>query len=156
MSVRPAVRTANGTLQYVAGNVPELNINLSLGVTLTDQAAALGYLNQDNGNIILVDLSAMAQVRLTARVKTASVSAGAPKIRVGYNTTLQTVAASVIQLGRTAQVEASIFTGVTMADSGWLDLAAGAQIDNCFVSALMIGGDAAADPVLGIVTVSFR
>jgi hypothetical protein len=157
MTAYPDKRTGNGPAQFNAGAMPEIIANLAVGpTTLTDQAAALGYYNQDNGFIFLLDLAGMLQVRLTARVKTASASAASPRLRLAYNTTLQTTAASTVQLGRTAAVDASIFTGVTMADSGWLDLADGAKINNCYVALLMVGGDAAADPIIGPVTAHFR
>lgn len=156
MSRAPDRRTASGSRQFLAGDVPELSINWTAGVTLTDQAAAISYFNQDNGNIMLVDLDAFEQVRLTVRVKTVSASAASPRIRLGYNTTLQTTAANVLQIGRTTQVEGSIFTGTTLSDSGWLDLVAAAQIKNCFLSLMMIGGDAAADPVVGQIQTLFR
>lgn len=157
MSRAPDRRTANGSRQWNAGNVPELILPLiTAPVTLTDQAAALGYFNQDNGKIYIADLSAFEQVRLTARIKTASASAASPRLRLGYNTSFQTTAASVVQLGRTSLVEASMFTGTNMGDSGWLDLAPGAQIDNCYLALLMIGGDATADPAVDAVMAHFR
>jgi len=157
MTAYPDRRTANGSAQFNAiKGITELVVNFSAGATLTDQAAALGYFAQDNGNIILLDLTGMLQVRLTARIKTVSASAASPRLRLAYNTTLQTTAANTVQLGRTTAVEASMFTGQTLSDSGWLDLADAAKIDNCYVALLMIGGDATADPVVGQVSAHFR
>jgi hypothetical protein len=154
MSRSPDVRTANGSRQFLAGNVPELAINwISTSTTLTAMPAAVTYFGGSNGNIQKVDCLAFEQAKITARVTTVG-SAGSV-IRLGYNNAFQTVVGSVLQMGRVAQIQCPI-TALGVGDSGWVDLAPGAQIDNNFITLLTAGGDGATGPVVANVWVMFR
>lgn len=123
-------------------------------VTLTNQPSAEQFLSNGNRNINLIDLAQFTQVRFTVRVTTASTSANDPRLRVRYATAFSTTVGDYVDIG-TSEVAASLAaTGV--ADSGWVNLAAGAMVDDVFVAVMMLGGDGDKDPVHGPVMVYFR
>lgn len=149
-------RTANGSQQFLAGEVPELITNLvTAPLTLTTQLQADGFIVADTSYIYKVDLKGMSQVKLTGIVKTVSASANSPKIQLRYSPTYTTTVASFVIMGKTS-VEVSVFTGTTTVDSGWIDLVEGAKIDNCFLGIMSIGGNGAASPVINALAAHFR
>jgi len=151
-----SVRSANGSRQWLAGEMPELVVPLiTAPLTLTNALQADGFVVADNSYIWEVDLKGFKQVRLTGIVKTVSASANSPKIQLRYSATYTTTVASFVIMGATS-VEFSMFTGAASADSGWIDLVEGANIDSCFLGLFNIGGDGAADPVINSVAAHFR
>lgn len=122
-------------------------------ITLTNQANAAQFLANSNRNITKVDLTGYTQARLVCRVITGSASVNSPRIYARYRTTFSTTVGDYLLMGAT-EIQCSLSsTGV--ADSGWIDLVSGAQAD-VFLTVIQNGGDAAADPALGMVTVRFR
>jgi len=108
-----------------------------------------------NSFIRKVDLSGTQQVRYMGRVNTASASANTPVIRLKYFTSFSTTVGDYLQLGDAGEVEFSV-AATGYLDTGWLDLVAGAKVDNIFLAAVGDGGDAAADPAVSLQTVMFR
>lgn len=122
-------------------------------LTLTNQANAEQFLGNSNRNITKIDLTNFSQARLVARVVTGSASANTPRIYLQYHTSFTTTAATYSDIGESA-INCSL-TNAGLIDSGWINLVAGAQAD-IFLTVLQNGGDAAADPALGIVEAHFR
>lgn len=149
-------RTANGSDQFLAGEIPELMLNLvSAPLILTNALQADGFIAADNSYICKADLRGMTQVRLTGIVKTVSASANSPRIQLRYSAAYTTTVASFVIMGKTS-VEFSLFTGSNDGDSGWIDLVEGAKINSCYLGLFNIGGDGAADPAINNVIAHFR
>lgn len=125
----------------------------SAALTLTNQANAEQFLGNSDRNIKKIDLSNFTQVRLLARVVTGSASANTPRIYAEYHTSFTTTVGTYSGIGSSA-VNCSL-TSTGLIDSGWINLVAGAKAD-VFVTILMNGGDAAADPALGQVALQFK
>jgi len=140
------------------GGSPKLSVAIhsdaSANITLTNQVSTVQFLANSNRNITRVDLTGFTQIRLVARVITGSASVNSPKIYLRYATSFSTNTASYLQLGESAEVEASLVTA-GMADSGWVNIAPGA-IGDIFLTCLQSGGDGVADPALGMVNVQMR
>lgn len=122
-------------------------------VTLTNQANAEQFLGNSNRNITKVDLTNCTQCRLVARIVTASASVNSPRIYLEYSTSFTTTVGSYLDIGSSA-VTASL-ASATFVDTGWINLVAGAKAD-VFITVLMNGGDAAADPALGMIAAHFK
>ncbi len=120
---------------------------------MTNQAVAEQFLANSNRSITKADLADFTQCRLITRVITGSASANSPRLRLRYSTTFTTTIGSFAQIGASDVVTSLTSTGVI--DSGWVDLVVGAQAD-VFLTVSQIGGDAAADPAVGMVLAYFR
>lgn len=152
-----SVKTAQGGYAF-AGGQDTIDLDLALvtvNTTLTNQASADAFFNATDGQIVIADLRPYRQVRLVGNVPTASASANSPKLQLRYSATATRTLGNFIQLGASS-VEFSIFTGASLPNSGWIDLVAAARIENCYLALTMIGGDGAADPVIGMVRAQFR
>jgi hypothetical protein len=126
----------------------------SANITLTNQATAEQFLGNSNRNITVLDLSGKADVKLVARIVTNSASVNSPRIIAKYRTTFSTTVGDYVNIG-TSEVSCSMSsTGIVQ--TSWIPLAAGARIASCFVTITQIGGDAAADPALGPITLWVR
>jgi len=112
------------------------------------------FLKNLNINMQLADLSTMSQVRIFLRVYTNSASANSPRLIVRYSTTYTTTVGSFLDIG-TSEVSASM-SSYTLANSGWVDLAAGAKIDDCYIAVIQTGGDSSATPRVSSLFVEFR
>ena len=136
---------------------PRMAINFhsdaGANATLTNQANAEQFLANSNRNIAGVVLTDFNDVMLSARVVTGSASANSPRLYVEWATAFTTTAASFSNIG-TSAVNVSL-TSAGHVDTGWIPLAPAAKATG-FVTVLMNGGDAAADPALGPVIVYFR
>lgn len=106
-------------------------------------------------HIFMVDLAGYSQVRLRANKQVASASVNTPLFRAKYYTSYTTTVGNFIQLGASAQVEISM-AATGYADTGWMDLASGAQINGCCIGFTELGGDGVADPALGATDILFR
>lgn len=116
-------------------------------VTLTNQAAADGFLAGSNRNIIKADLAGYTQCRLLTRVVTQSASAASPRVRLRYKAgAFSTTLTDYIQIGD-SDVTCSL-TAAGLIDSGWVNLVAGAKAD-VLLTISQLGGDGVADPALG-------
>lgn len=122
--------------------------------TLTNQVSGEQFLANSSRNVKLIDLSPCTEVRFNVRVVTGSASVNNPRLIVKYATSWTTTLGSYSDIG-TSEVSASLATA-TLATSGWIDLAAGAQIESCYVTVVQIGGDGVADPAFAHVDVEFR
>lgn len=126
--------------------------------TLTNATNAERFALNAAGHQILVNAKGYTQVRFLANIVTASASVNTPKIRLRYYTAYSGTFANFLQIGASAQADISVFTGTagTLGDTGWIDLAAGAQVDGISLAVCELGGDGAADPALGTVLIWFR
>lgn len=149
------VRTANGSDQWLAGNMTELIVPLiTAPLTMTDATQAAQFAG---GTWLYskADLKGYTQVRLTGRVAIASASANTPKVVLKYHTAFSTTVGDFSDIG-VSEVGFSIFTGATLGDSGWVSLATAAKIKDAFLTLVASGGDGAADPAIAQVMAHFR
>lgn len=132
---------------------PVLDVALLVGSsTLTNQAAAEALVNADGRNTIKVDLTGYTEVRLVTSVLTQSAVVGS-KVNLQYHTAFSTTAADHSPIG-TSAVEASLETLGSIV-TAWVPLAAAAKAD-VYVALISVGGDGAADPIIGAVHAQFR
>src|SRR5689334_7366498 len=104
--------------------------------TMTNATQALSFVVSTNNGVSKLDLAGPNQVRLVTNVTTDSNSANTPVLIAKYLSAYSATPGNWLDLGISA-VTASLFTGATAAgvsDSGWIQMAAGAKIDNCFVA----------------------
>jgi len=169
--VAPAVETFEGTFEpeypqgfgkfikhvdgiyrdarYYSGypvSVITINAEASTNLTLTNQANAEQYLGNSTRNQVRVNLAAYLQARLTCIVLTASASVNTPRLYIQYSTD------GVNWLGTVPTISMST-TGTK--ETAWFDLPAGA-LTNVWVRVAQHGGDGAADPALGLVSIQLR
>lgn len=111
-------------------------------VLLTNSPLAIRFA-QNSPLARSVDLTTMTQVRMRGVVTVASASVSAPKIILKYTPTWTTVVASWSDFD--SEVSWSLSTAGA-ADTGWINLPVGAQVDPCFVALFEVGGNATADP----------
>lgn len=124
-----------------------------VAVTMTNQANSEQFLANSNRNITKIDLTGLTECRLLTRVVTGSASVNNPRLYLQYHTSFTTTVATYSDIG-TSEVDTSMTTA-GLIDSGWIPLVAGAKAD-VFVTVIQNGGDAAADPVVGMVIAHFR
>jgi hypothetical protein len=122
---------------------------------MTNATNAERFAANTTRHLFVADLTGYSQVRLSANVGTGSASANTPKFRAKYYTEYNTTVGNFIQLGASAEVEVSVVTA-TYVDTGWVNLAAGAKAAGICIGFTEVGGDGAADPALGLTTISFR
>lgn len=122
-------------------------------LTLTNQSNAENFLAAVSRAVTLLDLTTYTQVRLVTRVQTGSASANSPRLRLRYRISFSTTVGDYSDIG-TSEVSTSL-TSTGVIDSGWVSLATGAKAD-VYVTVTQIGGDGAADPVIGFVNTYFR
>lgn len=120
---------------------------------LTNQANAENFLAAVSRDITVLDLTTYTQCRLVTRVQTNSASANNPRLRLRYHTAFSTTVTDYVDIG-TSEVATSL-ASTGLADSGWINLATGAKAD-VYVTVTQIGGDGAADPVIGFINAYFR
>ncbi len=144
--------TTNGQARN-AKDITDLIHTFTSGVTLTAQAAAETVLGGTFATEAKIDCDIFEQVRLVFPVTTVSASGASPavylKYRIAHDGTIGNWTSVPLATG-------SLFTGATVADSGWVDLPVAARIKNCFFVLAAIGGNASASPVIGTVTAQFR
>lgn len=152
-----STKTASGYYAFAGGqDTTDMVLPLVTSpLTLTNALQADGFIAASNAYIAKADLRPYRQVRLTGRIATVSASANSPRLQLRYHTAMSTTVGNYIQLGASS-VEISMFTGQTMADSGWIDIKEAARIENCFLALCNIGGDGAADPIVNNVIAHFR
>jgi len=121
--------------------------------TATNMPAALAFLFASAYLTQKVDLSEFSQVRLTFRAGGNTLSGG--KLYCKYVTTFSTTAADWLTLGET-EVQGTIPLTVNNVDTGWINLVAGAKVDNVFLAIFTSDGDGAKDPLIGSINVEFR
>jgi hypothetical protein len=136
--------------------VHQFHSDATANITLTNQATAENFLSADNRGITQVDLANITQARISAHIKTGSASVNNPRLRLkfavnGYTTTV----ASFADIGATGEVNASMTTA-GLKTSGWVNITTTARVNNCIIVCTQLGGDAAADPVVGNVKVEFK
>lgn len=123
------------------------------GLTLTNMAAALGFLGGSHRFAIKVDLTNFTQVRLVVN-KQGTAGAAAAKIILRYRTAFDATPANWLDIG-SSEVGCAINVQNTVVVSSWINLATLAKAD-VFVTLLMSGGDGVLDPVIGSVVAQFK
>lgn len=134
--------------------VVPLHANAAALLTLTNQALAEQFMLNTNRNRYKLDLSDFTEVRMTVAVNAGSASPNNPRLKLKYHTVSSVTLGDYNDIG-TSTVECSIATSNSMADSGWIALAAGA-IGDVFLAITAEGGDGAIDPNLGAILAHFR
>jgi len=112
---------------------------------------ALGATRQ----IVNVDLAGYSQVKWKVNIQTNSASPNTPRIRIKYATTYTGTIGSYFSILSSGELETSV-AATGYYDSGWLNMATGARIANCYIAMTELGGDAAADPAVGHSILYFR
>jgi hypothetical protein len=133
-------------------SVVTFHADAGVNITLTNQAAGELSLASSNRNEVWFDGTGFTEARIVGRVVTPSASAASPRLRAQYSltgtggwTTLGSDSGNdVIGLGS---------AGAKRTD--WLALPAEARADVVWRIA-QIGGDGAADPAIGNLTLQFR
>lgn len=120
--------------------------------TLTNQANSEQYLGNSARNETQFDGTSFTQVRLVAYVITQSASANSPRLYPQY---WNGAAWATIGAGTVASGEATTMASTGIKVTPWINLPAGAKADVRFRIA-MHGGDGAADPALGNVSLQFK
>lgn len=111
-------------------------------LTLTNQAAALQWLANNNRNIVRADLTDATEIRLLVRVVTIS-AVGTARIFAGYNTAYSLTAAAY-----TEPAGLSVpLTALGMVASAWITIPPAMKAD-IFIGLFQIGGDGVADPAI--------
>lgn len=123
------------------------------GMTLTNMALALGFLNASHRFAIKADLTSFTQCRLIVN-KQGTAGAAASKIILRYRTAFDATPANWSDIG-SSEVSCAINVQNTVIVTGWIDLVAGAKAD-VFICPLMSGGDGALDPIVGNVVAQFK
>jgi len=100
------------------------------------------------------DLVGYSQARMWHRTYTNSASGNTPKFRLEYYTSYSTTIGDYAQMG-TSEISTSL-ASYGLQDSGWIDLAAGAKINNCAFAVIQTGGDSSATPRAANIHVEFR
>lgn len=119
--------------------------------TLTNQANSEQYLGNSARNEIQFDGTNFTQVRLVAYVVTQSASVNSPRLYPQYFSGSWTT----IGAGTVASGQATTLASTGIKATSWIDLPAGAKADVRFRVA-MHGGDGAADPALGNISLQFK
>lgn len=135
----------NRTYPY---NTHILGINAGAGanLVLTNQANSEQGLANSSRSVVRVNASGFTEARLTAVIMIQSASANTPRIYFQYSTD------GVNWIGNGAGI--SLF-GTGAKETVWTTLPEGAKAD-VYVRVAQNGGDGAADPALGNVTIQFR
>lgn len=137
--------------------VVDIHSDAGAGFVLTNATQAERFAGGSARHIRLVPITSQTQVRMTGYVLTTSASVNTPKCRLRYKTgAFSATFADYTQLGASGHVEFSVFTGAAGIDTGWIDLAAGALNTDIWIALTELGGDAAADPAIGSLTVYFK
>jgi len=122
-------------------------------LTLTNQPNAENFLAAVSRAVTLIDLTTYTQVRLVARVQTGSASANSPRLRLRYHTAFSTTVTDYSDIGTSEVATSLVSTGVIA--SSWINITALAKAD-VYVTVTQLGGDGAADPVIGFINAYFR
>lgn len=122
---------------------------------MTNATNAERFAGNSTRHLFLVDLSGYTQVRLRVNKQVGSASVNTPLFRAKYYTSYNTTVTNFLQLGQSSQIETSM-TATGYYDSGWVNLATGAQIDGCCIGFTELGGDGVADPAVGATDILFR
>lgn len=118
-------------------------------LVLTNQANAVDWLAFSDRNIIRVDLSKSSEIRLRARVTTASASGNSPRIYCGYAASYSTATGDYTELAAVPLTSSGYVT------SAWATLPAPAVAD-VYLGFFQQGGDGAEDPALAQIGVELR
>lgn len=141
------VSSLSGTSTGQTITTIDFHSNASASVTLTNQALAEQFFGNNNRVIKRVNLSNALQLRLITRVVTGSISINNPRLILKYKTgAFSTVVGDYINAGIT-EIATSL-TSAGISESSWIDIAPLAKGD-VYLTITQIGGDAAADPVVG-------
>lgn len=132
-----------------------VNANAGANFAMTNATQAERFAGNSTRHLFMVNLAGYTQVRLISNKIVGSASANTPLFRAKYYTSFNTTVGNFLQLGASAQVEFSV-VATGYADTGWMDLVAGAKADGICIGFTELGGDGAADPALGYTAIMFR
>jgi len=133
-----------------------LAMNTGASVVLTNQASGAQFFGNTIANLTKIDLAHFTQVRLVAMVNQSSASANTPKLRAVYGTSLSAppvIGDLTADIG-TSEVSCSM-ASVGVIVTSWINIATSAKAD-VYVAIEQSGGDAAADPRIGMLMLEFR
>ncbi|MDP9469580.1 MAG: hypothetical protein M3Q71_02795 [Chloroflexota bacterium] len=125
---------------------PPFVVTLSAeGITLTNMGSGFAVLTAPQ---LLVDLTHAVQFRTTMRVRFAGASGAVARVQYSPDQT------TWVDFGALADVNMSMATVTTQA-TAWLSLPTGARAD-VYLRIGIEGGDGAADPTIGTITLQHR
>jgi len=159
------VLSSGDTLRFIEGSgfsvertyqsIKSFSVHADAGANfvMTNATLAERFAGNSPRAIFLVDLEGYSQVRMRGNKQVAGTAGSL--FRAKYFTSYSVTVGSYLQLGASSQVEFSM-AATGYADTGWVNLAAGAKINGCYIAFTELGGDAVADPALGATDILFR
>ena len=122
---------------------------------MTNATSAERFAGNATRHIFSVDLLGYTQVRFRVNKQVGSTSINTPRFRAKYYSSFSGTVGNYLTLGSAGEVEVNM-AATGYYDSGWVDLAAGARIDGCYIAFTELGGDGVADPAVGATDILFR
>lgn len=104
--------------------------------------------------VMPLDLRRFSQARLVVNRQGVAGAAGA-KLGVKYNASGSFAAANFLDAG-VAAIEIGLDATNQVVDSGWVNLASGAQIAKAYIGLVGAGGDGTVSPTFGAISIDFR
>ena len=120
---------------------------------MTNATLAERFAGNSTRMIFGIDLLGYTQVKLEGNKQV--IGTAGSLFRAKYYTSFNTTVTNYLQLGASAQVEFSM-AATGYANTGWVNMAAGAQANGIYIAFTELGGDGVADPALGFTEINFR
>jgi hypothetical protein len=120
---------------------------------MTNATLAERFAGNSTRMIFGIDLLGYTQVKLEGNKQV--IGTAGSLFRAKYFTSFNTTVTNYLQLGASAQVEFSM-AATGYANTGWVNMAAGAQANGIYIALTELGGDGVADPALGFTEINFR
>lgn len=142
-----AMFTADDGQDYVLSGRAVFYPMLPIGTSVSDTNApnSFRFFGGSNARQMELDLTGATQVRFTVQVSIASASVNTPVMIVQFHTVRSVTASDYSPIVAAGELSVSV-AAIGDLDTGWQDIAAGAQIESSFVSIFGDGGDGVEDP----------
>lgn len=126
-------------------------------ITLTNQPSAEAFFQSNQRCVQKFDATKYNFVRLMVNVVVLSASVNTPRMYIKYKTAYANgdAVSTFTTVGSGSSTEACSLASLAVATSDWIALDVNNKAD-VFWTAVMIGGDAAADPQVGLVHMQFK
>lgn len=157
----PTSRTVNGLALTGNITVPHgatlyYHSDAAASVALTNQSSSEAFFTQNNNRSVhKFNATNYTHVRIVVNVIGLSASVNSPRLYPKYITTNDASIANFTTIGTGLTTEAASLAAVDIVASDWIALPAGAKAD-VFFAVAQNGGDGAADPATGSVSLQFK
>lgn len=160
-----SILNSGDTLRFIEGAgfstertyqpVKTISVHADAGANfvMTNATLAERFAGNSTRMIFGIDLLGYTQVKLEGNKQV--VGTAGSLFRAKYFTSFNTTVTNYLQLGASAQVEFSM-AATGYANTGWVNMAAGAQANGIYIAFTELGGDGVADPALGFTEINFR